>query len=89
MSLSNNTFNPEAKVYFGIDNPCNLQIDVYDITGRMITTLVNNHYDEGLFNVRFIGSEYASGLYIFVLRITPDDLTVESTVTYSKGILLK
>jgi len=89
ISLSPNPFNPEATVHFGVDYPGNVQLDVYDLTGRLITTLVNNHYDEGSFNVRFGGNNYATGLYIFVLRITPDDHTIETTVTYSKGILLK
>ncbi|MEI2726775.1 MAG: T9SS type A sorting domain-containing protein [Verrucomicrobiota bacterium] len=42
-------------------------LDVYDITGRRITQLVNATIIPGTYKVNFDGSNYSSGIYFYTL----------------------
>jgi hypothetical protein len=87
--LNPNPFNPSTIVHFAIEDPAQVTIDVYDITGRIITTLVQEHCSEGIHTAEFRGIDQASGVYFFVIRITPDDSSVEPIIRAFKGLLLK
>ena len=43
---------------------------VYDITGREISTLVNEVQNTGTYEVDFSGTGYSSGVYFYKLIIT-------------------
>lgn len=65
-----NPFNPVTKIRFdvssiGVYRNTSVQIIVYDILGREITTLVNQEMKPGSYEVKFDGSNYASGLYFY------------------------
>lgn len=68
-----NPFNPSTKIKFNIVKSGYVTLKVYDITGKLITTLVNQKLQAGEFNVDFDGRELASGLYIY--KIQADDFT--------------
>ena len=46
-----------------------IQLKVYDITGREIQTLVNEKLNPGTYEVSFDGSNYASGVYFYQMRV--------------------
>jgi len=48
-------------------------IKVYDVLGREIETLINEVKNPGRYNVKFNGSNLASGLYFY--RITSNNFT--------------
>jgi hypothetical protein len=62
-----NPFNPSTRIEFTIANRSNVCLEVYDITGRMIETLVNEVKDPGTHNVSFDGKELASGIYLYTI----------------------
>jgi len=66
-----NPFNPTTKIKF--DVPANLVgqtfLSVYDITGREIQTLVNEKLNPGTYEATFEGSNYASGVYFYQLKV--------------------
>ncbi len=65
-----NPFNPETKIRFNIPpvgaqyiEP--LQLIVYDILGREVTTLVNEQLSPGAYEVTWDASNYPSGTYFY------------------------
>lgn len=48
-----------------------LQIDVYDVLGRKIKTLINKNQKPGNYSINFDGHSLASGIYFYKLKIGP------------------
>jgi hypothetical protein len=63
-----NPFNPETTIRYDLPKESNVVIKVYDITGKEVTTLVNENKKAGVYSLRFNGSNFASGIYFY--RIT-------------------
>jgi hypothetical protein len=64
-----NPFNPVTVIRYDIPNNSLVEVSVFDILGRQITTLVNNEAkNPGTYEVRFDGSGLASGIYFYQLR---------------------
>lgn len=84
-----NPFNASTMIHFYVEDPGLVQINVYDITGRNIATLVRNHFEGGIYTTGFNGVDYASGIYLFVLNFTPDDNSVKPITSIKKSLLLK
>lgn len=64
-----NPFNPESHIQFDIPSAGDVNLTVYDITGREVVTLINNRLNAGRFEVTFDGSKYSSGVYIYKLTL--------------------
>jgi serine protease AprX len=60
-----NPFNPVTKIRFNLIKTDDVKLKVYDITGKLITTLVNQKLSAGEYKVDFNGSELSSGMYIY------------------------
>ena len=68
-----NPFNPVTNIKFDIPKNGLVNIKIFDIAGREISTLVNEQMQAGSYNVRFDGSSFASGSYFY--RIQSGDFT--------------
>ncbi len=91
-----NPFNPTTKIKYSIQAPPNLpfqrnpygkrealvQLQVYDILGNVLTTLVNKYQSQGNYEVEFKAFDLPSGIYFY-------RLAVENFVLTKKMILLK
>ncbi|HAX49541.1 MAG TPA: hypothetical protein DCX92_11210, partial [Bacteroidetes bacterium] len=66
-----NPFNPVTKIKFDIAKNTNAKIQVYDILGRVVETLVNGELKAGRYEVDFDGYSLSSGVYFYKL-ITND-----------------
>jgi hypothetical protein len=69
-----NPFNPVTKIKFDIPSDVkrktsDVKLIIYDITGREIQTLVNEKLNPGTYEVTFDGSNYASGVYFYQLKV--------------------
>jgi hypothetical protein len=60
-----NPFNPATKIKFELKDTKLVTLKVYDITGKLIETLVNQKLQAGEYNVDFDGRNLSSGLYIY------------------------
>ena len=60
-----NPFNPTTKIKFELKEINFVTLKVYDITGKLVTTLVNQKLQAGEYNVDFDGRNLSSGLYIY------------------------
>ncbi len=63
-----NPFNPVTKIKFDIAKQTNAKLVVYDITGRMIETIVNEQLSAGRYEITFNASHLASGVYFYKLE---------------------
>jgi len=63
-----NPFNPSTIISYQLPNNTNVRLDVYDVMGRRVATLVNGIQPAGEYNINFDASNLASGVYIY--RIT-------------------
>ncbi len=67
-----NPFNPVTKIQFQIPSvgqrhAFDTKLIVYDISGRLVTTLVNEQLQPGSYSVDWDGTGYASGVYFYSL----------------------
>jgi len=64
-----NPFNPSTKINFDIPYNSNVTLQIMDISGKEIGTIVKGFYNAGSYNVTFsaneIGSNLASGIYFY------------------------
>jgi hypothetical protein len=68
-----NPFNPETKIKFSIPaagerNSVNTSISIYDITGRLVKTLINGYMKPGIYELSFNASELSTGIYYYRLN---------------------
>jgi hypothetical protein len=81
-SVSPNPFNPTTTISFALLQPGRVGLTIYDITGRLVTTLVNGHRDTGSHEVTFNASNLASGIYIY--RLEAGQFTASSKMVLMK-----
>ncbi len=68
-----NPFNQTSIFKFQCSMKGHVNVSVYDITGREVSTLVNETLQPGTYEVRFDGSELNSGVYF--VRMTAGDFS--------------
>ncbi|TKJ40818.1 hypothetical protein CEE37_07590 [candidate division LCP-89 bacterium B3_LCP] len=59
-----NPFNPVANLTFALPEAAKVNLNVYDISGRLVAELVNGWRDAGIHHVNFNAENMASGIYI-------------------------
>ena len=63
-----NPFNPSTIIRFDVARSQNVKISVFDITGRLTETLVNEGLQPGSYEATFSGSNYSSGIYYYKME---------------------
>jgi len=77
-----NPFNASTEIKFNLKADGETHLDVYDIAGRKISTLISGYLHAGEHSISFDGSHLASGIYYYRL------ITGDKTIT-NKMVLLK
>jgi len=77
-----NPFNPITTIEYSLLKSSNVIISIYDISGKLIKTLVNEHQTQGVYRLEFDGTNYASGSYLY--KIETDEFS-----DIKKMVLLK
>jgi glycosidase len=77
-----NPFNPTTIIKFGIPQAQFVTLNVYNILGERVATLVNREMTEGVHQINFYGTGLPSGVYIYSIRAT-------DFISTKKMILLK
>jgi len=62
-----NPFNPSTKIDYDVSKTSNIQVKVFDISGREVVSLVNNYQSPGKYAVNFNASNLSSGIYFYSL----------------------
>jgi photosystem II stability/assembly factor-like uncharacterized protein len=68
-----NPFNPTTTISFTLHNPSDVVLNVYDMTGRQVTQLVQGHFYAGTHSVVWDGRDangrlLSSGVYLYQMR---------------------
>ncbi|MFZ5517641.1 MAG: T9SS type A sorting domain-containing protein [Candidatus Zhuqueibacterota bacterium] len=71
-----NPFNPSTTIRFGMSKPGLAAIEIYDITGKRVRSLLHKRLNAGLHDVNFSGEGLSSGVYFYRLKIA--DAIVET-----------
>ena len=77
-----NPFNPNTSISFNLPSESGVKLEVFDITGKNIATLVNETKAAGNYKYDFNASNLSSGIYFY-------KLTAGSFVSTKKMILNK
>ena len=64
-----NPFNPTTTIRFAVPKESHVVLDIYNIVGQKVMTLINKNMKAGLYNLDFDASHFSSGVYIY--RINP------------------
>lgn len=64
-----NPFNPFTTISYTVRELSLVQINVYDILGNEIISLVNEEKQKGNYSIKFDGTDLPSGIYIYSLRV--------------------
>lgn len=63
-----NPFNPSTKIKFELPKPESVKIEVYNIIGQKIETLLNQPMPAGYHEIEFNGQNLSSGVYLYKIE---------------------
>ena len=82
-----NPFNPSTAIQYSIPQESHVRIDVYNVIGQKIITLVDGMKKPGNYEIRWNGSNLSSGVYFYSINAT--GIKGENFFTIKKMMLLK
>jgi len=62
-----NPFNPTTVIRFSVPTKTLVKLDVFNILGQKVATLVNKELNSGSYEVKFVGVSLSSGIYLYKL----------------------
>ena len=63
-----NPFNANTTIEYNLNKAGKIELEIYDITGRKLETLVNDYQNQGRHIINWNGDKYSSGIYLYQLR---------------------
>jgi hypothetical protein len=83
-----NPFNPTTVVSFQLSAVSDVELTVYDVLGREVAVLINARKTPGNYDIRFDGSNLASGVYYCRLMARHTDKGQERAFVQTRNLLL-
>ena len=77
-----NPFNPATTIEFALPVEDRVRIDVFDVLGRKVQTIVDQRYQAGYHEIDFDGNSLASGVYLY--RLITSDRVLSKRMTLIK-----
>jgi hypothetical protein len=74
-----NPFNPTTQIRFDLAKSGLVKLNVYDISGKLVSTLINSTYSAGKYSTEFDAKNFASGIYFYKLE-TPDFTSIKKMI---------
>ncbi len=80
-----NPFSSSTNIIYGVNNPSHVQLEIYNILGQKIITLVNEYQNPNEYIVNWNGLNYrkqkvSSGIYIYILKLNFEVAQVKKMV---------
>ena len=63
-----NPFNPQTTINYALPKSAYVQIEVFNILGQRVATLVKSHKKAGKHVVQFNAARFPSGLYLYTIK---------------------
>ncbi|MDX1702002.1 MAG: T9SS type A sorting domain-containing protein, partial [Melioribacteraceae bacterium] len=63
-----NPFNPSTTISFAIPKTSEVQLNIYNILGQQVASLLNETKNAGTYKINWDASNLSSGVYIYRLR---------------------
>lgn len=67
MNAYPNPFNSKVKISFNIDRPSRVAVDIFDIAGRQVESLMDKDLPAGKYETTWQADNFASGMYFYRL----------------------
>ena len=64
-----NPFNPVVTIAYSLEESCNMTLNIYNISGQLVETLVDGYMEAGRHSVVWNAAGHASGTYIVSLEV--------------------
>lgn len=77
-----NPFNPSTTIEFALPKDAHVSLDIYNVIGQRVATLVDEVRQAGYHSVKFDAGKLASGLYIY--RIAAGEVTMVKKMMLTK-----
>ncbi len=77
---SPNPFNPTTSISFTISEAGNATVDIYNVAGQRIETLVNDFMDAGKHSVVWDASGFSNGVYFYTVKSGDFSRTMKMTL---------
>ena len=75
-----NPFNPTTQINYALPEQSDVRIEIYNVIGRRVATLVNREMAPGKYSVNFDASSLSSGMYFYRLKAGSTLLTKKMTL---------
>jgi hypothetical protein len=75
-----NPFNPKTTIRFSLDKKSNVKLQIFDITGGLIETLVSKNNPAGEHTVTWNASNVTSGIYFCQITVDGQSMTRKMTL---------
>jgi len=62
-----NPFNPVTNIKFALPKSAKVKIDIFNILGQHVTTLINTKKEAGYHSVQFDANLFTSGMYFYII----------------------
>jgi hypothetical protein len=69
-----NPFNASTKISFRLPTSEEVELSIYNILGKKITTLVHQKFAPGLYHIIWNADQFSSGIYFYRLKISADQI---------------
>ena len=77
-----NPFNPNTVIPFSLEKAGRVQLEVFDLLGRKVATLVDEELQQGRHSYSFDGTSLSSGVYVY--RLKQNDQIITRSMTLIK-----
>jgi len=75
-----NPFNSSTLIPYTLNNPSHVSLNIYDISGRIIETLITEYQMADRYVVEFDANKYASGIYFYKFLIGNEYLETKKMI---------
>lgn len=75
-----NPFNPETTISYELPKSAFVSIEIYDVTGRLVETVVNGKQSAGKHTIKFSAERLSSGVYFYRLRVDKNILATKKMI---------
>ena len=82
-----NPFNPSTTIQYQVPVLSHVTLQVYDVLGREVATLLDREQAAGYYSAEFYGSRLSSGVYFYRINIQGND--GKNFISTKKALLLK